>query len=125
MKKLFFLFALVLMSTISFASKQSSNQNFKGEIVVNEISQSEQIKTKLIFSTLNDFRSFDLNQLDANLESSTVKCMVEIEVSVTVSVGVLSATITLKASGIPCSQVKEKIKSLVADAKAAALASLS
>lgn len=120
MKKLFFLFAVVLMSTFSFASNQKSNQDFKGEIVVNEIGQSEQVKTKLTFSTLNDFRTFDVNQLDPNLEN----CTVEIEVSCTVSVGIASATIKLKASGIPCHEVKEKIKSMLADAKAAATAAL-
>lgn len=121
MKKLFFLLAIVLMSTFSFASNPASNQTFKGEIVVNEISQTDQIKTKLIFSTLNDFRSFDINQIDPYIEN----CTVEIEVSCTVTIGIASATIKLKASGIPCHQVKEKVRSMIAEAKAAAIAALS
>ncbi|MCG9898421.1 MAG: hypothetical protein MH132_00310 [Hydrotalea sp.] len=124
MKRIFFLFALLLMSTFLFANNQSFNQsfnqNFKAEIVVNEISQSEQIKTKLTFYSLNDFRCFDVNQLHSNLEG----CTVEIEVSCTVTIGIASATIKLKASGIPCDQVKEKVRSMIAEAKAAAIAAL-
>lgn len=123
MKNKIFLFALILISTFSIASNQSnvqsSNRNFKGEIIVNEVGQSEQIKTKLIFYSLREFRSFDITQLDSNLESDAV----EIEVTCTITKGKSSDTIKLKATGIASDKIKEKIRSMVAEARAGVVTS--
>lgn len=124
MKNVFLAIAFMFFGTVGFAATQQRfqqyDQIFLGKISLKCDNPSQQVKIQLSFDDQKSFSKFDSKQLANSLE----ECTTSIEVSVTVSVGVVSATITLKAEGIPCDQVAAKIKSLVKEAKSAAMAAL-
>jgi hypothetical protein len=124
MKNLFLAIAFIFFGTVAFASNQQrfqqNDQTFLGKIALKCDNPSQEVKIQLSFDDHKSFTKFDAKQLANTLED----CTTSIEVSVTVSVGVVSATITLKAEGIPCDQVAAKIKSMVKEAKSAATAAL-
>lgn len=124
MKKILFAIVFMFLGTVAFASNQQHLQKndppFLGKIALKCDNPSQQVKIQLSFDDLKNFINFDVHQLSNSIE----ECTTSIEVSVTVSVGIVSATITLKAEGIPCDQVKAKITSLVKEARSAALAAL-
>lgn len=114
----------MFLGTVAFASNQQrfqqNDQSFLGKIALKCDNPSQQVKIQMSFDDQESFNKFDAKQLANSLE----KCTTSIEVSVTVSIGIFSATVTMKAEGVPCEQVGAKIKSLVSAARAAATAAL-
>ncbi|MCT7904585.1 Uncharacterised protein [Candidatus Ornithobacterium hominis] len=62
----------------------------------------------LIFNDLESFNEFDGQQINDLYEDD--ECTASVEV--TVSIGVASASATIKAEGVPCKEVGKKIKEL-------------
>ena len=119
----------MFLGTVAFASNQQhlqvNDQIFLGKIALKCDNPSQQVKIQLSFDDEKSFNNFDVKQLSNSLEGCSVEgCTTSIEVSVTVTIGFVSATITLKAEGVPCDQVKAKITSLISAAKSAAMSAL-
>jgi len=116
MKKLFFVWVFMLVGTFAFANTSIKEDDSKIEISIKSNDAANQVC--LNFNSIDSFNNFDLNQL-TDISSFNVKDDCSVNVSVTVSVGVIS--VTVGAENIPCEKVKEKIKELIAEAKDAIL----
>lgn len=117
-----YLLLLVLLFTTPLVFSNSEKKeinNFKGEIVISKLDNSNSERISLTFTSLEDFDEFDSEQLNFTEPSS--KCTASIEVKVTADIGVVSVSVTVKAEGIPCEKVKEKVEELKKAAKDALL----
>lgn len=111
---LFSAIAMIAFAGSAFASNPVTPEKFQGEILVIETVQNEQSEFNVTFTDLesfNEFSSEQLNDLKADDE-----CTASVSVTVTVSAGVISASVTLTAEGIPCKEVAAKIKELKKEA---------
>ena len=129
MKNVFLAIVFMFLGSVAFASNQQhlqvNDQLFLGKIELKCDNPSQQVKIQLSFDDEKSFSNFDVKQLSNSVEGCSVEfCTTSIEVSVTVNIGIASATITLKAEGVPCNQVKAKITSLIKDARSAAMSAL-
>lgn len=113
MKNLFLSLAFMLIGTIAYANTNNVNTEKdieKIEITIESINNSTPVV--LNFNSIESFNNF--NNFD-NLTLFNTNDYCTVNVSVTVSVGV--ASITLGASGVPCNQVKETMRRLLAIAR--------
>jgi len=114
MKNLFLSLTLLLVSSIALANNSmSSNDDFKGEILIEQSCENETNEIKLNFNDFNDFYNFDVNQIDLIDD-----CEVTVEVTVKATIGVASVSVTLKAT-VPCDEIKQTVKDLKKEAKEA------
>jgi|JI102314A1RNA_FD_contig_31_4141110_length_783_multi_4_in_0_out_0_1 hypothetical protein len=104
MKKVFFSFIFIFISTLTFAS---NDNDFKGQISLTQVCNNESSTTNLFFNDLESFNQFDANQL-----IPVDECTVSVSVTVEVSIGIVTTSVTMTAEGIPCEQVKKKIAEL-------------
>lgn len=102
----------MLVGTFAFANTSIKEDDSKIEISIKSNDTANQVC--LNFNSIDSFNNFDLNQL-TDISSFNVNDVCTVNVSVTVSVGVVS--VTMGAEGIPCDQVKSKIRELIAAAK--------
>lgn len=111
MRNYLLLFVLLFTTPLVFANSEKKEiDNFKGEIVISKSDNSNSERISLTFTNLEDFDEFDSEQLNFTEPSS--KCTVSIEVTVSADVGFGSISVTVKAEGIPCEKVKEKVQEL-------------
>ncbi len=115
MKKLFLSFVLILTVSIAFATT-------KGEIVkieLKNVSASETTIANITFNTIQDFISFDLNQLNNfnQLNVNDIDCTVDITVTVSVGSGSTYVSATIVMKDVPCGQVVTRLRKLKDDIK--------
>lgn len=113
MKNVFFSLVFILIGSFAFANNNSEKvKDFKGQITLEQHCENLNTKITLDFNKLEDFKNFDVNQIDFVDE-----CTVDISIKVEANFGVGSVEITVTAKDIPCTQVRAKIKELTDAAK--------
>jgi len=107
----------MLIGTVAFANTSildCKENDPKIEISIKNIDTTNQVS--LEFKSIDSFNDFNLNQL-TEIPLFNVNDVCTVNISVTVSIGLVS--ITMGAQGVPCSDVKSKIKELLAFAREA------
>lgn len=107
MKNVIFTLAFVLIGTFAFANSaktlKSSDNDFKGEVVITENCQNESSVIKITFNSKTEFNNFDMTELSTLYDGD---CEVHVEVSVGVGKTYVKASITMK--NVDCDEVVKK-----------------
>jgi hypothetical protein len=110
MKKMFFSFVFLLITSLTFANEVVPTDFTSGKISIVETSSKQSSEITLNFADEESFNQYNLKQLVSSFDQ---ECSASVTVTVTVTIGVVSATATV--SGIPCSQIVATVEALKAD----------
>jgi hypothetical protein len=118
MKKMFFSLVFLLVTSLTFADESIPAKFVSGKITVTETNARETTKVAVTFYDLESFKNYEYD--GGTLNDQAPERTATIEVTVMLSKGVESTTLTVKLEKVPSGQITKMANELKANVLEAA-----